>query len=542
MSSQTGSLYVIASRARAATLAGSWLMLLFAVLLCVRLLHGPVESLHFNSPLNIEGAFSIVLLLLLALHSVKPSGATAHDKPVFNRNALAVVLLLAPVTLGLFWRSLGWNFLSDDYVHLSRPFNGDTIAATFRAGGDGSFRPFGSLALSVQARWFGYSQFLWHFQGIILHVANCCLLFGLALRTYRSIWIAFCAALIFAVHGSRPEAVVWTAAQFDLWMTLFLLVALWLFVEAYDRHSRVCLGFSVVALVFAIGSKEPAYTFIILAPLLLYSSARSGMAAWKMLLPYAFVEAGLFAYRWHLFTGPGGYLDPQTGAPQIMNVTLLGVAKVLLWRVWAVSILPINWSAEPVFLTSVAVMLGLFALMALSRVHVSRVLVAGMLAFTVVSLLPAVHLLLIGRDLSKARLLYFPVVGVSLLLGAGIAAMRIKWQAAATAALLVLFNIGMLDHNLRIWQNVSVIADRTGAAVATEACASALHSAVVWNVPPVLRGVQFFANGLPEYVRHATGLPDTSVILRYGPVQPMSDPNAAVLAWDPANERLKKLN
>jgi hypothetical protein len=512
---------------------------LSAVLLSFRLLHGPVESLHFDSPLNIEGIFSIVLLFLLVLHSAKHKGEATCDTPFFGRYTLAAELLLVLITLGLFWRSLSWNFLSDDYVHLSRPFNGDTIAAAFRPGGDGSFRPFGFLVLSVQSLWFGYSQFLWHFEAMVLHIVNSCLLFGLALRTYRSIWIAFYAALIFAVHGSRPETVVWASAQFDLWMTLFLLTSLWLFVEAYDRNSWICLGLSMVALALAIGSKEPAYTFIILAPLMLYSSGRSATASWKMLLPCTLVEAAIFAYRWHLFAGPGGYVNPETGSPQIMNVTLLGAAKVLLWRVWAVSFFPVNWSAEPALLTSITMMLGILTMIALSRVPMSRVLVAGMLAFTLVSILPALHLLLIGRDLAKARLLYFPVVGVSLLLGAGIAAMRTKRQAVITAALLILFQIGMLNHNLRIWHEVSAIADRNGTDVAAAASANSSHSVVVWNVPPVLRGVQFFGNGLPEYVRHTSGLPDTSVVLRYGQVT--ADRRAGVLAWDPACERFEKL-
>jgi hypothetical protein len=339
---------------------------LSAVLLSFRLLHGPVESLHFDSPLNIEGIFSIVLLFLLVLHSAKHKGEATCDTPFFGRYTLAAGLLLVLITLGLFWRSLSWNFLSDDYVHLSRPFNGDTIAAAFRPGGDGSFRPFGFLVLSVQSLWF-----------------------------------------------------------------------------------------------------------------------------------------------------------------------------VLLWRVWAVSFFPVNWSAEPALLTSITMMLGILTMIALSRVPMSRVLVAGMLAFTLVSILPALHLLLIGRDLAKARLLYFPVVGVSLLLGAGIAAMRTKRQAVITAALLILFQIGMLNHNLRIWHEVSAIADRNGTDVAAAASANSSHSVVVWNVPPVLRGVQFFGNGLPEYVRHTSGLPDTSVVLRYGQVT--ADRRAGVLAWDPACERFEKL-
>ena len=67
----------------------------------------------------------------------------------------------------------------------------------------------------------------------------------------------------------------------------------------------------------------------------------------------------MFAYRWSLFHGPGGYIDPATGQPQVLSFHLGATLKALLLRVWANLLFPINWDASAKSATlAAAVLIG----------------------------------------------------------------------------------------------------------------------------------------------------------------------------------------
>ena len=208
-------------------------------------------------------------------------------------------------TIAAFWRTLHFCFLSDDFVLVKLA---NTIHFAMRplfrtAGGDGFFRPIGCISLAVTSMWAGVSPTAWHLTALALHIINWVLVFMLATQLGRSRMAAIFAAALFAVHGTRPEAVAWIAGRFDLVATFFVLAGLLFFVRSH-------LTASLLWMAMAILSKESAYIF----PLLLVLAPIADLRASRTFVPIPFfVTAGLFAYRCWLFGGIGGYRDAPDG-------------------------------------------------------------------------------------------------------------------------------------------------------------------------------------------------------------------------------------
>jgi hypothetical protein len=301
---------------------------------------------------------------------------------------------------------------------------------------------------------------------------------------------AWFAAALFAIHGSRPEAVVWMAGRFDLLAGLFTLVSLAAFVRAWETPKWVWWMVAMAAAALGMLSKESAYAL----PLMVAVFAVARPAAWgrriRFVAPVTILTVILFAYRWTRLGGIGGYLTAK-GHPQALSLSLLAVGKALAWRLWAVLFFPVNWTEEPRTWMVAAVVVYTAAWAAIwwkGKPRPALLLIAA--GITLAAALPAVQQLLIGTDLEKARLLYLPSVGFCLFAAAALEGAGAKLKAAAMTAML-LFHAVALEHNLGAWEYASGKAATVCEAVS--ACSN-----LPMGVPRTLRGVYFFANGLPE--------------------------------------------
>ena len=292
-------------------------------------------------------------------------------------------------------------FLSDDYILAARAtFEPARLLALFHTpGGDGSFRPLGYVYFGLLRRLFGANPLAWHSVALAIHLANCALLYFIVKTLWGKEPLAAVAALLFGLHGTRPEAVAWSAGNFDLLACAFTFAAtLCALRRERWRHA------SFVAL--AILSKESAYA----APAVMLGFAAAAGRVRESRTPIlaaAAVCVAMFAWRWTMFHGPGGYIDPSTGQAQILSFHLGSALKAVLLRVWALMLFPVNWDAFTRSMPlAVAILAGVAALV-FSTPPARRVSLA-LLATTVAALLPAYHLALIGQDLNGSRILYLP--------------------------------------------------------------------------------------------------------------------------------------
>lgn len=467
-----------------------------ATIVGIRAAIGPLQlgPVGVRSPLPLEEAFAIALLLVAFTRDVSPADAHSSAQPRWLHLAACLIL----VALLLAW-NLRDPFLSDDYILVSRAtLDRHAIAAYFTtAGGDGSFRPIGYVYRAVAAQWAQFKPWRWHVCGLLLHLMNCALLYLLTWMLWSNAAISFASAALFGMHGSRPEVVTWTAGSFDSLACLFSLAAV--LCAFYARGRRWWAGWialEAILIVLAIGSKESAYA----TPFLLLGFAWATATLPDPVVKRSFicavaVCAVLFIYRWILFAGPGGYANPVTGQPAILSLNLLSSAKALLLRIWAILLFPLNWDAGDGWPLAISIAVSAVAVLwiVIGAGSVSRKICAAMLATTACAVLPAIHLALIGEAELGSRILYLPSAAFCILLAhlAASAGSRAR-QLTVLGAICLGFAL-VLIHNLAAWHKTALEADRFCSAVASARVAGA-------PPPSVEHGVFFFANGLPDCV------------------------------------------
>jgi hypothetical protein len=500
---------------------------LSGLLITCRILWGPLTfPVRVNSPLNAESWFAAAGVLLLLVRSVR-NGAGERAAAAFNRFDLLAIITLTLMVAGVFARSAHSYFLSDDFLLLKHVRAGwQNLGYWFTVGGgDGFFRPIGYASLVLGSTRAGTDPGRWHWIGFALHAANGILVFLFARALALSRIGAWIAAALFAVHATRPEAVVWMAGRFDLVATLFVLLALVAFLRSLDVRPGKAAVYRCVSLgsmTLGMLSKESAYACAPMVLVLLLSRRLPWMRRALLVLPYLGVTAGLFAYRWTLFGGIGGY--PGAGG-QPLSITFASSFKAISLRLWAILFFPINWAVTPGLVLRTMAAIYVAALLWLFLLRIPRTQLVVPLGLVLVAALPPLSQLLIGADLQKSRLLYLPSVFFCLFLATAIehAALAPKRTIAAAA---IAFNLVALGHNLSAWEYASVKAK--AACLAAARCVTKPGDKIaVRGLPGSLNGVYFFSNGFPECVA------------LQGPVSPAdvdTAPEAAgyacLLSWD----------
>lgn len=450
--------------------------ILTGAILFWRAAHGPFRAIvTVASPLNAQCFFGASAAISMALARAKQARPAAT-----GRWTVALVFVAAVLA---YWWARGFWFVSDELVLLHHAH--DYGLGTFQwsvthMGGDGFYRPLGSLWYAMESQWCRLDPGAWRAGGLSLHLMNTALLFALA-RRLAGQEAALWAAALFALHGSRPEAVVYIAARFDLLATAAVLGGLLLFTSG---RRWAAAGVMAVGLLI----KEIAFVFPLLALLCAEGGWRARLRATWPLFTVAFA---MFAWRWRLAGGLGGYRD-AAGGLQALHFSALGYLKAFGMRIWSVFFFPINWSREPEAWLAAALALGLCGYVILTFARSERRVVWIALGFTLVAVLPVAHLALIGTDLYGAPRLYLASAGFAMLLGA--AGSRTK---APVLLLLLVFHTAALEHNLLIWRETSEAARRT--------CVEAAGGRTFGPLPRAVNGVPFLGNGFSECVALARG-------------------------------------
>jgi hypothetical protein len=512
-----------------------------ALVIAARFAAGPHWlMLPVATPVNAEGIFGALLTILLAAAARSRTGATPAA-PAKTRLAVALTASVILISAIAFARSLSFSFLSDDFIIVARAATltpASLLKFFTNAAGDGFYRPLGAVSFALESLWAGFDPVRWHALSLAFHAVNAVLVLWLAWRLGASRFAGLFAAILFAVHGSRPENVVWIASRYDLLATIFVLAGLLFFLRARGAVGRGGLVWHAAAffsMVLALLSKESAFIFPLLLVVVTLVNRAGLRRSLRSLSPYFAGTAAVFLWRWSLFGGIGGYLVPKTGRPLALSLSLAPTLKAVFVRLWTALYFPINWSQEPgLVLGALAAgyMICLIWLAAKSRPTTPLWIPA---AFVVISVIPPLHLLGIGPDLWKSRILYLSSAGFCLLLA--LAADHLTRPARfIVPGVILAFQFAALQHNLDSWEYAS-----SKVAPACEAAARSLgpsSQVTAAGIPRFMRGVPAFANGFEECVELRLGRDIQATVIRdaSGAAAP---PNTTLLVWDPATDQLK---
>jgi hypothetical protein len=230
-----------------------------------------------------------------------------------------VAALIAALTAAIYWPALGSGFVGDDFMILHRlralAAPGDVVRF-FHGEFFEYYRPLGFVSHAIDWSIAGQNARQFHLTNILIHAVSSVLvlLIGRALSP-RSL-AGPLAAILFALHASNNEAVVWMSARFDLLATCFGLAAVCWMVREWAGASWV------PALVFlpALLSKEA----VVALPL-----AAAGWSAFRLrgstgatiarVLPWLLILFAYSALR-HVFGG----VSAVGGASRLPKVAAFG--------------------------------------------------------------------------------------------------------------------------------------------------------------------------------------------------------------------------
>lgn len=179
---------------------------------------------------------------------------------------LAFLGILGIVLLA-FGGSLSFPFMvrSDDQAYIFRnPFLQDltfeNLRAIFSKPFFAFYIPATLTSYSLDYTFWKFNPFGYHLTQILLHAGNSFLVFVILLRVKVLGLIAFCAALIYAVHPVQVESVVWVAERKNLLSGFFIFLSLYFYIRFTEdeKKGRVHLIVSWFLFVLALLSKTIA--------------------------------------------------------------------------------------------------------------------------------------------------------------------------------------------------------------------------------------------------------------------------------------------
>jgi len=492
-------------------------------------------------PLKAEGVFAISVILLTLMRKPAPAREAECVAPAAPWWRLLSPLALLVVVMVAFWSSLWLPLNTDDFTHMENLKQAsDRSPARFfmePAGGPLDFRPLGMLTYYGELRCMGISAFPRHVFDLLLHLLNCLLVYSLAGRLGLRAPFDLVAGLLFGLHGTRPEVVCWPAGRFDSLAALFVLAGLMAFLLWKQGGARKWYLTALSACLLGLLSKESAYVF----PLLVTAALGPRQAArrWRVLAPFYLLTGLVFAYRWHVVRGIGGYLAGQTGVPAVLQSHPLKTLEVLAIRIWATLWFPVNWSDGPGVILSLAIGGVILFSLGLALRGSRRRSAVSCAAFVLLAALPVQHLLLLGPDMEKSRYLYLPSAGFAVLLGLLAGSLPSKRAAWLAGAALVAFQAAALSHNLAIWARVTTQGFENCSFLARELQQHEGPASVV-GLPHVVDGVYNLSHGFRGclWLYHGIDVRRLELVPDMASISRQAGGARMVYVWDPGRKRV----
>jgi Tfp pilus assembly protein PilF len=312
-----------------------------------------------------------------------------------------------------------WRFLPEIFTTTVWSFVG-------QAGATNYYRPLMTLSYLVLWKLFGPIPFGFHLFSIVVHAAAVTMVFSTGSRIFHDRRIAWCAALLFAIHPIHTETVDWIAALPDLLSCFFFLAAMWVFV-ASDKPTWKTQVARAVLFGLALLSKEPALMLVPTAVLYEHfvrpeRGTSTLLEKFARYLPLCALGAAYLSLRIALF----GRVAPVLQHPQITWAHSVYSAFAMVADYLRLLLWPSKLSAFHVFhastsLAGAKVLIGIFLVAICLGIAASVWRKSAAAGFSIlwigVTLLPVLNARWMAANVFTERYLYLPSVGFCWLVG-----------------------------------------------------------------------------------------------------------------------------
>lgn len=352
-------------------------------------------------------------------------GKAESIKPVRNRQALTICLILAVLTLAAYSQvfTCGFtNYDDDDYVTANRHVQSLTwqnIAWTFNIGYASNWHPLTWMSHMLDYRLFGPKPMGHHAVNLLLHLANTLLLFLILTRMTGSLWRSSFVAALFAIHPLHVESVAWIAERKDVLSTLFFMLTILAYLKYADRPKAT--KYTLVMLLFALGlMAKPMLVTLPFALLLLdYWPLGRIKRGWNLVWEKApmILMAGASSVLTYLAQQKGGAVSGFETMPLGVRasnavVAYAGYVWKMLWpRNLAAAYPHAGDKLTALAITGSIVFLAVMTFMAIRTRRRRPCLAFGWFWF-LGTLIPVIGLIQVGAQAMADRYTYIPLIGL----------------------------------------------------------------------------------------------------------------------------------
>src|SRR5262249_24703298 len=424
-------------------------------------------------------------------------------------------LLAVAIVFGtLVWATmLNLYFVGDDFgiLALAQAPLFSQIKSVFLHGDGGVFyRPLTFTSYFLDHTVWGAIPAGYHLTNLVLHFVTIAGLFAFCRQLGISRQSAAITAGIFASMPIHVEAVAWMRGRFDVLSTAIILLAATCYVWSRKRSTIGSYSLVLFLTALSIFSKETGFMLPVLfaAIEIFVFRAKPG---WKI-AGYFALAGVMFAYRFSALGGLGGYKPGGiSSALDISAKTFEG----LLIRSPSQMLTGFNWTQPGISVLIVASLLASLLLLAAicAEPDSSRWAIIKLALFwSVITVVPAHFLSVIGAGLSNSRILYLPSAGIAMMLGQVLGDLKgAEVRRTRSILFFALFSLGVL-HNLAAWRWTSQLLERTLDVVTrTEPLPAPQTQFVFSNLPDTVRGVFFFTT-LNESLQMAYSRQDINAV------------------------------
>jgi protein O-mannosyl-transferase len=393
-----------------------------------------------------------------------------------NKATVAIALVLAFVTLGLYAPVLGHAFVDfDDDLYVTansmvqQGWTWHGWAWAWTTGHSANWHPLTWLSHMTDCSLFGLEPAGHHATSALLHAANTVLLFLLLRRMTGAAWRAAMVAALFGWHPLHVESVAWVAERKDVLSTFFFFLTIWMYlryVEEFKVQSskfKVFYGLSLFLFASGLMSKPMLVTLPFVLLLLDYwplerfgPGVRTRLVVEK--LPFLALSAVSCVVTYVVQKSGGAVSDATPFLLRAPNA-VLSYGRYLgrmLWPTDLAVLYPYSADVPVVELCACGLLLAALTWLALRR-RQQRYLATGWFWY-LGTLVPVIGLVQMGPQSSADRYTYIPLIGIFVMIVWGVADLAREWRvpgwAPALAATLALLACAAgTELQLRYWSD-----------------------------------------------------------------------------------------
>jgi protein O-mannosyl-transferase len=391
-----------------------------------------------------------------------------------------VIVLLSGATAAAYWRLPGNGFVNFDdrtYVfsnpHIAGGLTWPGIKWCFTSFYAANWHPITWLSHMVDVSIFGMKPAGHHMVNLLLHIANCIMLFGLLRRVTGRMWESAFVAALFALHPLHVESVAWAAERKDVLSTFFWMATIWAYVgyAAKPRLSRYLVVLALFALGLMAKPMLVSLPFVLLLldywPLARLTSARPTLRrliAQKVpLLVMAAASSMLTVAAQKTALASLDSIDIQTRAAN----AVVSVGRYMTQMLWPAGLaVYYPYTGGSLLATAALVLVVLLALtiavLALGREY--PYLPVGWFWY-LVTLAPVIGIVQVGGQSHADRYAYIPLIGLFICIAFGIGHFlasrpRLQRPAWAGAAILLVLAGLVTQRQVGYWRDSATLYTR----------------------------------------------------------------------------------